>query len=84
MKQTRMYVYFNIIFIQVNKEIGKLKIDEGTLEHLFETRATELKPKVRTVTIATVVRRCPDTKKHNAQSRSFLNSANNFAFVYAQ
>ena len=72
----------------MNKEIGKLKIDEGTLEHLFETRATELKPKVRTVTIATAVRRCPGnkfhTKKHNAQSRSFLNSANNFAFVYAQ
>ena len=45
----KYHVCFYII--QVNKEIGKVKIDEGTLEHLFETRATELKPKVCNVTI---------------------------------
>lgn len=44
------------ILSQVIKEIGKVKIDEAKLEHLFESRATELKPKVRARTQHTVLR----------------------------
>lgn len=42
---TRILPFFSANF-QVIKEIGKVKIDEGKLEHLFESRATEIKPKV--------------------------------------
>ncbi len=34
------------VWTKVNKEIGIVKVDKEKLEHLFETRATELKPKV--------------------------------------